>query len=51
MFNGAKGGTTSMYTAMCVHEHVQNDTDIVFVEFASNDHPRSWDWPLDHYER
>ena len=35
----------------CAQEHVPNDTDIVFVEYASNDFPRSYSLPLDNYER
>ena len=35
----------------CVQEHTQPDADIVFVEYAINDLPRSRNVPLDHYER
>eukprot|EP00798_Chlamydomonas_sp_ICE-L_P012779 gene12779-16036_t len=37
MFNGARGGTSSSYMGLCVHEHVPQNADLIMVEFAVND--------------
>ena len=42
-YNGASGGVASSYLSACVHDHVHNDSDLVFVELSVNDHSREMD--------
>ena len=41
MYNGASGGTRSDYMSLCIHRHLPVAVDIVYIEYAINDKPRS----------